>query len=215
MYTDRLDAGNRLAAQLKALLGTEAVVMGLARGGVAVGAAVAEALGLPLRVLVVRKVGAPNQKELAIGAVGETGVRHLDDHLVRITGASETYVQAEIEREVQEARRREATYGQDRPATIRGRTAIVVDDGIATGATALVGLLTARDLGAAHVILATPVASRQAVKTLSPYADSITVLATPDPFIAVGMYYSRFDQVIDGEVIDLLEIAQRREDMTT
>ena len=213
MYTDRTDAGNRLAPQLELLSGTGAVVMGLARGGVAVGAAVAEALGLPLGVLVVRKVGAPNQKELAIGAVGETGVRHLDDHLVRVTGASERFIQAEIEREVTEARRREATYGKNRPATIRGRTAIVVDDGIATGATALVGLLTARDLGAAHVILATPVASRQAVQTLAPYAESMTVLATPDPFIAVGMYYSHFDQVSDGEVIHLLEVAQRREDM--
>lgn len=213
MFTDRMDAGKRLAAQLETLSGTETVVMGLARGGVAVGAAVAEALGLPLGVLVVRKVGAPNQKELAIGAVGETGVRHLDDHLVRITGASASYVQAEIEREVREARRRQALYRQNRTSTVRGRTAIVVDDGIATGATALVGLLTARDLGAAHVILATPVASRQAVQTLAPYTDSMTVLATPDPFIAVGMYYSHFDQVSDGEVIHLLEVAQRREDM--
>jgi len=215
MFTDRMDAGKRLAAQLETLSGTETVVMGLARGGVAVGAAVAEALGLPLGVLVVRKVGAPNQKELAIGAVGETGVRHLDDHLVRITGASASYVQAEIEREVREARRRQAAYRQNRTSAIRGRTAIVVDDGIATGATARVGLLTVRDLGAGRVILATPVASRQAVQTLTSYADSITVLATPDPFVAVGMYYGRFDQVSDDEVIDLLEDAQRREDIAT
>lgn len=214
-FTDRLDAGRLLAQQLTQYRGSDAHVLGMARGGVAVGWAIAEDLDLPLHALVVRKVGAPQNSELALGAVSETGVQWLDRALIIATGASDEYIEREIAEQVAEAQRRQREYAiGPGPASVRGHTAIVADDGIATGASALVGVRSARALGASHVVLATPVASRPAEGLLGGEVDEIVVLRTPEPFFAVGLYYKNFDQVSDAEVIEYLTQAQRREERT-
>jgi len=200
-FTDRIEAGRRLAAALEEYQGSEVVVLGLARGGVVVGVGVAEALGLPLRPLVVRKVGAPDNPELALGAVSETGVQWLDPSIVRLTGATEAHIQSEVAAQVEEARRRQREYRMDPGLEmVRGHPVIVVDDGIATGATALVAARSARDLAASRVILATPVASSQAARLLEPEVDRFLALSVPDPFLAVGYHYRHFEQVGDDEV---------------
>lgn len=210
-FVDRLDAGRRLAERLQDYRESEAIVLGLARGGVVVGYAVAEALELPLGVLVVRKIGAPDNPELAIGAVSETGLRRLDRQIVQATGASDEYIRRATEEQVAEARRRQREYADGPGArAVRGRPGIVVDDGIATGATALVAVQSVRDLGASRVILATPVASVPAVRLLEPTVDRLVVLLTPDPFFAVGLHYGRFEQVTDGEVVRYLRLANER-----
>jgi putative phosphoribosyl transferase len=207
-FRDRLDAGKKLAARLEEYRGSSAIVLGLARGGVVVGYAVATALDLPFQALVVRKLGAPQNSELAIGAVSETGEQWLDLDIVRAAGATEEYIRREVEVQVAEARRREHEYRTgDGLSAARGKPAIVVDDGIATGSTALVAVRSARDLGASEVILAIPVASQQAVDFLQRHVDRLVVLMTPEPFMAVGLHYDRFDQVSDEEVIAYLKRA--------
>lgn len=200
-FRDRLDAGSVLARALEQYRGTDAQVLGLARGGVEVGFAVAQSLSLPLHALIVRKVGAPNNPELALGAVSETGQQWLDSGLVIATGAGKEYLAREIEQQVTEARRRQHAYAvEDGLGQVTGKTGIVVDDGVATGASALVAVRSVRDLGASRIVLATPVASRQAERLLRPEVDDLVVLATPDPFFAVGMFYERFDQLSDDDV---------------
>jgi putative phosphoribosyl transferase len=211
-FEDRLDAGRKLAEALHEYRDSNAVVLGLARGGVVVAYAVAESLNLPLRTLVVRKVGAPHNPELALGAVSETGEEWLDPNIVRATGANQPYLDREISTQVAEAQRRRREYAIGSGLEIaRGRPAIVVDDGIATGATALVATRSARHLGASQVILSTPVASPQAVQLLTPHADKMVVLSTPDPFLAVGLHYRHFDQTTDAEVVSYLRQASARQ----
>jgi putative phosphoribosyl transferase len=202
---DRIDAGEQLAQALSDYRGADAIVLGLPRGGVVVGYAVAKQLKLPLDALVVRKLGAPHNPELAIGAVSENGVKWLDYSIVREVGASERYIEREVAAQQAEAQRRQREYRGDATLRVRGHTAIVVDDGIATGATALVGAQSARRLEAARVVLATPVASPQAASALKPYVDQLVALQTPDPFLAVGMHYEHFGQVTDAEVVRLLK----------
>lgn len=208
LVVNRVDAGDRLAEALTRYRDTTAVVVGLARGGVVVGYGVSQRLDLPLQVLVVRKLGAPRNPELAIGAVSETGVQWLDPYLVAATGASEAYIRGAEARELAEARRRQDEYrtgpGLD---SIRGRTAILVDDGIATGATAMAAVRSARALGADRVVLAVPVASAPAAQLLRPETDDFVALDIPDPFYAVGLYYRNFDQVSDDDVIKYLAAA--------
>ncbi|HEX6507768.1 MAG TPA: phosphoribosyltransferase family protein [Chloroflexota bacterium] len=212
LFEDRLDAGRRLAERLAEYRDSEAHVLGLARGGVVVGYAVAETLHLPLHALVVRKLGAPFNPELAIGAVSETRAFWLDEGVVAATGATHEYIQHEIAQQVAEARRQQQAYAVGPPLeTVRGKTAIVVDDGIATGSSALVGAMSAHDLGASGVIVAAPVASRQAVEMLRQSASRVIALVQPDPFWAVGIYYRNFDQVTDAEVIDCLKRANSRQ----
>ena len=207
-FNDRFDAGRHLAGALQSFAGTDAVVVGLARGGVEVGAAVAAALRLPLRALVVRKIGAPRNPELAVGAVSETGEQWIDTRLQRPTGASDRYLEQAAATEGAEAKRQHAKYDTDSSsASLRGRVAILVDDGIATGATALVAIRSARALGASRVVLATPVASAQATSALAPYADEVIILVTPEPFQAVGLHYREFGQLDDDAVIRRLQEA--------
>ncbi len=207
-FIDRLQAGGLLGGALHEFRATNAVVLGLARGGVVVGYGVARELRLPLQALVVRKLGAPRNPELAIGALSETGEQWLDHDLVRATGASDDYLAAEIARQAAEAQRRRAEYGVEiNLATVGAWSVIVVDDGIATGATALVGVRSARRLGAGRVILATPVASPQAIRMLQPTVDRLVTLAAPPDFRAVGLYYQHFAQVTDAEVVDYLRSA--------
>lgn len=209
IFRDRHDAGRALAEALTDFRGEDVVVLGLPRGGVPVGDAVARALGVPLDVLVVRKLGVPVQPELAMGAIGEGGVRVLNDTVVRHCGLREQDID-EVEareREVLDERVRSLRGGRA-PRDLTGRTAIVVDDGIATGATAWAGCQVAAQLGADWVVVAAPVASPEAEAMLAGVADQLVLLEVPDGFGAVGRFYRDFGQVGDREVAETLDASR-------
>ncbi|MGW0228393.1 phosphoribosyltransferase family protein [Actinopolymorpha singaporensis] len=209
LFANRKEAGRQLADRLMSHKGPDVVVLGLPRGGVPVAFEVARALDAPLDVLVVRKLGVPTQPELAMGAIGEGGVRFVDESLVRTAGVRPQELQAVEERERAElTRRAQAFRGNRPPARLAGRTVIVVDDGIATGSTAWVACQVARQLGAARTILASPVASPRAVEHLSKAADEVVCLDTPESFFAIGEFYADFRQTPDSEVVALLHEAQ-------
>jgi putative phosphoribosyl transferase len=204
LFAHRREAGERLAGALGSLRGQPVVVLGIPRGGVEVAAVVAEALEAPLDVVIPRKIGAPGNPELGLGAVAE-GVEVLDDHLIDLLGVREDYLRMEIAAQEEEIRRRSAAYRSDRPPVdLTGRIAVVVDDGVATGGTAAAALRWARSRGASRVILAVPVAPSEGVRRLSEEADEVLALATPSPFYAVGQWYDDFPQVSDQEVVDML-----------
>jgi len=204
VFKDRREAGEILGDALGDLAGEDAVVLAIPRGGVAVAAGVADRLGVPLDIVIPRKVGAPGNPELGLGAVAE-GVEVLDERLIRILGVSEEYLRREIAEQQEEIRRRSSAYRKGRPpAEPAGKIAIVVDDGIATGGTATAAVRWARRAGASRVILAVPVAPPDAVARLREEADEVRTLATPEPFYAVGQWYQDFPQVSDNEVVDLL-----------
>lgn len=216
MFRDRQDAGNQLAAMLLHFKDQhpQPVVVGLPRGGVVVAAQIARALDAPLDVQVVRKLGAPQQPELAIGAVadGEHPAYVLNDDLIEALGIDESYLQAEIERELQEVQRREARFRQGRDAApVTGQTVIVVDDGIATGATVRAALIALRQRQPAWLILAVPVAPPEALRALQDQVDQIVCPLTPSDFLAVGRFYADFEQVTDEQVIALLDEAAARQ----
>lgn len=206
LFTDRTDAGQRLAEALRHLAGEKPVVLGLPRGGVPVAAAVATALGAPLDVIVVRKLGVPYHRELAFGAIGEGGVRVINDDVVRRGGLSPSDI-ATVERAEQTALVRQAEqFRDDRPRlALDGRTAIVIDDGVATGATASAACQVVRAQGAARVVLAVPVAPADTVAWLGTQVDEVVCLSTPVLFSAVGEWYRDFSQTSDEEVISLLK----------
>jgi predicted phosphoribosyltransferase len=206
LFTDRTDAGQRLAEALRHLAGEKPVVLGLPRGGVPVAAAVATALGAPLDVIVVRKLGVPYHRELAFGAIGEGGVRVINDDVVRRGGLNPADI-ATVERAEQAALVRQAEqFRDDRPRlALEGRTAIVIDDGIATGATASAACQVVRAQGAARVVLAVPVAPADTVAWLRTQVDEVVCLSTPVLFSAVGEWYRDFSQTSDEEVLSLLK----------
>jgi putative phosphoribosyl transferase len=204
-FADRTDAGRRLAARLQHLPREDLVVLGLPRGGVPVAFEVANALGVPLDVIVVRKLGVPFQPELAMGAIGEGGVRTLNEAVVKGAGITDDELRAVEEREREELARRAARFrGGREPQSLTGRTALVVDDGIATGATARAACRVARLLGAKQVVLATPVAPPTSVAELRADADEVIALSTPEAFFAIGQFYADFPQTSDDEVVELL-----------
>jgi putative phosphoribosyl transferase len=204
MFADRREAGDRLAETLADLRDDEVVVLGIPRGGVEVAAVVAEALGAPLDIVIPRKVGAPGNPELGLGAVAED-VEVLDDHLIRVLDVSDQYLRGEIASQREEIARRSSLYRSGRPpADLSGKVAVVVDDGVATGGTAAAALRWARAKAAKQVVLAVPVAPREAVRRLEAEADQVRVLSTPEPFFAVGQWYGSFPQVSDERVIELL-----------
>lgn len=207
MFEDRFQAGRRLAEALGHLAGEDVVVLGVPRGGVEVAAEVAAERGWPLDIVIPRKVGAPFNPELGLGAVAP-GVRVLDQRMIDQLGVSDDYLEEEIGIQEDEIRRRSEAYrGGRAPVELTGRVAVVVDDGVATGGTAAAALRWARGAGAAKVVLAIPVAPREAVARLSKDADEVVCLATPEPFFAVGQWYERFAQTSDQEVVELLERA--------
>jgi putative phosphoribosyl transferase len=209
IYADRAEAGRRLGEVLRERVGRDCVILAIPRGGVIVGEAVARALGAPLEVVVPRKVGAPGNPELGLGAVAP-GVRVLDERMLDALHVSRDYVEREIEAQEHEIDRREHAYREGRePVDVAGRVAVVVDDGIATGGTAAAALRWARAQGAAKVVLAVPVAPQPSIDKLRPEADEIVALATPEPFLAVGEWYRHFDQTSDEEVVDALSRAHR------
>jgi putative phosphoribosyl transferase len=201
LFADRREAGARLAAALEDLADADVVVLAIPRGGVIVGEAVARALGAPLDVVVPRKIGAPGNPELGIGAIAP-GVRVLDERIVQALRVSPEYIEREIDAQEAEIDRRQQAYRAGRgPLDVRGKVAVVVDDGIATGGTAAAALRWAGARGAGEVVLAVPVAPTASIRRLRADADRIVVLATPEPFLAVGEWYDRFDQTSDAEVI--------------
>lgn len=211
IFDDRHAAGTALAAQLRRLRGTNPIVLALPRGGVPVGAAVAEALDATLDVIIVRKLGVPYQPELGMGAIGEDGVRVLNDEILRIVRVSEAELSAVEARERAELDRRVARYRGDRPMLpLVDRTVIIVDDGIATGGTMRAALAVARAHGAAHIVLAVPVASGDTLRELAPLADEVIALQTPDDMVAIGYWYRNFRQTSDAEVGALLSHAHER-----
>ena len=205
-FADRVDAGRRLAAALDHLVDDDdVVVLGLPRGGVPVAAEVAHALNKPLDVIVVRKLGTPGHEELGMGAIGEGGVRVLNDDIVTTVGASAEQVAAVEAAERAELERRASRFRGARPRLdLSGKTAVIVDDGIATGSTAIAALKVARALGASRTVLATPVAPHGIEGRVTPHADDFIALDTPRWFSAVGQFYDDFEQTTDAEVIRCL-----------
>lgn len=205
IFTDRAQAGERLGEALRERHGSSnAVVLAIPRGGVIVAEAAAAAMGVPLDVVVPRKIGAPGNPELAIGAIAP-GIRVLDRRMVVGLGVSDAYLDHEIAAQEAEIDRRQHAYRQGRPPQpVEGRVAIVVDDGVATGSTAIAALRWARQQGADRVVLAVPVAPPQSLDRLRAEADDVVVLETPSPFFAVGEWYRDFDQTSDRQVVDAL-----------
>ena len=205
IFRDRSEAGARLAEALEHLADEDVVVLGVPRGGVEVAAEVARIRGRPLDIVVPRKVGAPFNPELGLGAIAP-GVRVLDEGMLRTLNVDPEYLEREIAAQEEEIRRRMDAYRRGRPPVdLRGKVAVIVDDGVATGGTAAASVRWARAQGASRVILAIPVAPREAVAKLSKEADEVVCLATPEPFFAVGQWYERFSQTSDEEVVRLLE----------
>jgi len=211
IFADRLDAGRRLAARLEHLRGQPVVVLGLPRGGVPVAFEVARSLAAPLDVIVVRKLGVPFQPELGMGAIGEDGIRIVNDEIVSMAGVSESELAAVETRERAELERRARRFRGDLPRTaLAGRTAVIVDDGIATGATARAACQVARKRGASRVVLAVPVGPTGWTARIGPDADECIALDTPEPFWAIGQFYTDFSQTSDDEVVDCLARAAAR-----
>jgi putative phosphoribosyl transferase len=210
MFKNRQDAGRRLAARLLKYKDERPVVLALPRGGVPVAYEVATTLNAPFDVVVVRKLGAPGEPELGIGAVvdGEHPQSVLNEEVVRLLGVSDDYVNREVARELREIRRRQESYRSGRsPEGIEGRTAIVIDDGIATGGSVRAALRGVRRSNPRRLILAVPVAPPETVESLQPEVDDLVCLSMPVFFHAVGQFYEDFRQTTDEEVVELLKAA--------
>jgi putative phosphoribosyl transferase len=209
LFEDREDAGRMLAERLARYAGKRPVVFALPRGGVPVGAEVSRSLGAPLEVMVSRKLGAPGQPEFGIGAVAPGGVRVLNERAVSSLDIEEEYLDRVSAREAEEVTRRMRLFRGDRPyPDLLGGTAILVDDGLATGVTALAALLALRCLRPLRLVLAAPVCALQTAELLRPETDELICLLTPPDLRAVGLWYRNFEQVTDEEVIRLLEEAR-------
>jgi putative phosphoribosyl transferase len=207
IFRDRAEAGRRLASLLESYRSENPVILGLVRGGVAVGLEVARALGAPLDVLVVRKVGVPGHEELAMGAVAK-GTAWLNESLIADLGIPRSAVDRQIARETAEVDRRERLYREGRPSVpVQDRTVIVVDDGLATGATALAGVRVLRRLGARRIVVAAPVCSREGRARVAAEADDVVCVSTPSDFRAVSQAYESFPQLDDQAVHRCLEAA--------
>jgi predicted phosphoribosyltransferase len=206
MFVDRTDAGERLAAVLEDRGVDADVVLAIPRGGLPVGRAVADALDAPLDVVAARKIGAPGNPELAVGAVAADGTVWLNDEYIADLGVGDDYVDGAIDRERAAAREKVERYRGDRPPLdLRGKRVVVVDDGVATGATTIACLRQVRDAGAARVVLAVPVGPPDTLERLSGEADDVICVETPPQFGAVGQFYESFAQVSDEDAMTYLE----------
>jgi putative phosphoribosyl transferase len=209
IFEDRRDAGRQLAARIsqRRYVKESLLILGIPRGGVVVAAEVAEALSAPLDVVIARKIRAPYQPELGIGAVVDgTHITVLNEELVRTVGASKAYLEREIAYQSREVDRRLRFYRGDRPGTeVLGKTVIIVDDGIATGYTFRAALEGLRQRKPLRLVAAAPVGARDTAKMLAAFADELICLSTPFNFMAVGQWYRNFDQVSDEEVVAILQ----------
>jgi putative phosphoribosyl transferase len=206
LFENRQEAGKQLADKLEKFGGQDTIVLGIPRGGVVVGYEIAKQIGAPLDIVVPRKLRAPNQPELAIGAITEDGNVFLDDQIVNSLNVSDDYLKMESQRQKKEIDRRLRAYkGEEKVPDLNGLNVIVVDDGVATGATMNAALVSVRKRGAKSVILAVPVASERAFRLLEKEADETICLSTPTPFFAIGQFYRNFEQTSDEEVKELLK----------
>jgi predicted phosphoribosyltransferase len=207
IFRDRADAGRQLAMSLRdEFSGEDCIVLALPRGGVPVAYEIASVLKLPLDVLVVRKLGAPFHRELAVGAIGPGGVVAYNDRIMAQLGLDRDSMKAIRNAEQLELERRERVYrgGRSSSLDVAGKIVIVVDDGIATGSTMLVAVKALRRLGPRSIVVAVPTSSKEALLQLQQLADKVIALITPEPYIAVGAWYERFDQTSDEDVTRLL-----------
>ena len=209
LFRDRTDAGRQLAAKLAAYADrSDVLVLALPRGGVPVAFEVARVLHAPLNVFLVRKLGVPGQEELAMGAIATGGVRVLNDEVVRAAGITEDVIADVAAQEQDELWRRERLYRGDRPAPdVRGKTVILVDDGLATGSTMRAAVAALRQQRPARIVVAVPVGAPETCAEFQAEADEAVCARAPEPFYAVGLWYDDFSQTTDEEVHDLLERA--------
>jgi putative phosphoribosyl transferase len=210
-FRNRSEAGRQLAEKLKNYEGRpDLLVLALPRGGVPVGFEVAQALGAPLDLFLVRKLGVPGHEELAMGAIATGGIRVLNQDVIEELRINDELILAVAAQEEKELERRERAYRGNRPMPdIRGRTIILVDDGIATGSTMHAAIAALRKLEPARLIVAVPAAAPSAGEEFQNEADDFVAVITPDSFVAVGQWYEDFSQTTDGEVRDLLERSER------
>lgn len=206
MFTDRTEAGKRLAERLSDYKGQDVVVLAIPRGGVVVAGEVAKGLSCPLDLIIPRKIGAPGNPELAIGAVAGEGKVMLNTQLKETLRVSSEYVEEEVQRQLAEIDRRRKRYLGDRPpVNLTGKTVIVVDDGLATGYTALAAVNAVREKKPEKIVLAVPVAPRDTYEHLVGEVDELVCLSIPEFFYAVGQFYLDFSQTTDEEVIEILK----------
>lgn len=212
LFHNRAEAGKVLAQKLSAYANRDdLLILGLARGGVPVAFEVAEALGAPLDVFVVRKLGVPGQRELAAGAIASGGVRVINDDVIAAAGISDAEIAEVAARETAELKRREQLYRHGRPAAdVRGKTAILIDDGLATGASMRAAATALRAQRPARIVVAVPVASAQTCEDFQAEVDEVVCAVTPEPFVAVGLWYEQFEQTSDQQVRELLDRAASR-----
>ena len=211
IFRDRTDAGNALGRAVASVLtAREAIVLGLPRGGVPVALGIARTIGVPFDVFLVRKLGTPGHEELAFGAIASGGIRVLNHDVVEGWQIEPDVIEEVAGEERAELERRERIYRAGRsPLAVNNRLAILVDDGLATGATMLAAIRAVRLLNPSGVMVAVPVAAREALENVRKAADEVVCLGTPEPFYAVGAWYRRFDQVSDAEVCRLLAADSR------
>jgi putative phosphoribosyl transferase len=210
MFENRQDAGHRLGERLATVELDEPIILAIPRGGIPIAIEVAKTLqgAPPVGVVVARKLGAPGHEELAIGAVTSTGAYYLDKSLARTSGASDRYIEYVLKEQQAEARRREDRFDGHRAPPVTGRNVVIIDDGIATGATAIAAIRAVKAAGAKYVCFAVPVGPPDTIRYLKSEADDVIALFQPDDFWAVGMYYRDFRQISDEECVKLLEGSQ-------
>lgn len=207
-FKNRKDAGNQLAEKLNKFKNDkDAVIFGLPRGGVVVACEIAEKLDLPLDIIVPRKISAPMDPEFAIGAITETGENILNEEIIGMYGISKSYIEKKSKEERGEAVRRLNVYrGGKKPIDVVGKTAILVDDGIATGFTMLAAIKTAKEKGAKKIVVAVPVIAKDSLENINKEVDKVIYISTPEPFGAIGMFYKNFKQTSDEEVVELMSV---------
>jgi putative phosphoribosyl transferase len=215
-FEDRVDAGKQLAEALKGYRSENMIILALPRGGVPVGAEVAQALNVPLDVLVVRKLGVPGQDELAMGAIGPSGVVVMNEEVIGLLQIAPETIDRIIAKEHTEIERRLRSFRGDRPfPDLKGKTVVIVDDGLATGSTALAAVQTVLTQNPAKVILAVPVCAPESAARLRPSVNDLICLEQPPDFMAVGYWYRDFRQTTDAEVTELLNTLWRQEQTFT
>jgi predicted phosphoribosyltransferase len=215
-FNDRIDAGKRLASALENFRGQNGIVLAIPRGGVVVGYQIADALNLPIDVIIPHKLGAPNNPELAIGAITEDGTTVLDNNTINYLAITNQYIQEESERQKKEIARRLKTYRQNLPApNIAGLHVILVDDGIATGSTMKAALASVKNKNATTTTIAIPVGPPTTIQELKQQTDRVICLYTPDFFQAIGQFYNNFNQTSDQEVITLLQENRKKQTLQT